>query len=61
VSLLDTPFVINAADPGRDAAVVGVKLAAWRTEKLRVYVAYNGEFRSNAVSNQISGGLLYSW
>lgn len=59
--LFDAPFVINPADPGRDAAVVGFKLAAWQTEKLRVFAAYTGEFRSNASSHQLSGGLRVAW
>lgn len=60
-ALFDSPFTISTADPGRDAAVVGLKLAAWQTEKLRLFAAYNGEFRSNAAAHQLSGGLRVSW
>lgn len=60
-ALLDDPMTIQAADPGRDAALVGLQLAAWRTQNLRVFGSYNGEFRSNARSHQVTGGLRASW
>jgi uncharacterized protein with beta-barrel porin domain len=60
-ALLDQTFTINAADPGRDAALVGVNLAAWRTQKLSVYASYTGEFRQNASSHQVAGGLRATW
>lgn len=60
-ALLDSPFSVNAAEPGRDAALVGLKLAGWTRESLRLFVAYNGEFRSNATSHQVSGGGRVTW
>lgn len=60
-ALLDSAFSINAADPGRDAALVGLKLAGWTRESLRLFVAYNGEFRSNATSHQVTGGGRVTW
>ncbi|MBN9049224.1 MAG: autotransporter domain-containing protein [Rhizobiales bacterium] len=60
-ALLDQPFSVNGAQPGRDAALVGVKFAGWMHQNFRLFVAYNGEFRSNAASHQLSGGARYTW
>ncbi len=60
-ALLDVPFTISGADPGRDAAVAGLQLAAWRTESLRVFGGYTGEFRKNATSHQLAGGVRAIW
>jgi len=60
-ALFEVPFAINAADPGRDAALLGLQVAAWRTQALRVFAAYTGEFRSNATSHQLAGGLRAIW
>jgi outer membrane autotransporter protein len=60
-ALLEETFAINAAEPGRDAALVSVNLAAWRTQMLSVYAGYTGEFRTNAASHQIAGGLRAAW
>ncbi len=60
-ALLGVPFTIAAANPGRSAAVVTVNLVAWRTEKLALFVQYQGEFRSNATSNQGSIGVRMTW
>ena len=60
-ALFDVPFAINAADPGRDAAVLGLQVAAWRTQNVRFFTAYTGEFRSNATTHQLAGGLRAIW
>ena len=60
-ALLDQPFLIEGAKPGRDAALVGLKLAGWTRDNFRLFVAYNGEFRSNATSHQFSGGARLTW
>jgi subtilase-type serine protease len=60
-ALLDMPFLVEAARPGRDAGLVGVKLSGWRSENIRLYGSYNGEFRSNAVSHQLAAGVRFSW
>lgn len=60
-SLFDAPFEIAAANPGRDAAVIGLDLAAWQRENLRLFVSYNGEFRENAISQGVTGGLAITW
>ncbi|MFD2182131.1 autotransporter domain-containing protein [Rhodoplanes azumiensis] len=60
-SLLDQPFVVSAADPGRDALVTRFAVTGWRTEALRLYAAYDGEFRRNASAHQLTGGLRVSW
>lgn len=60
-ALLDEPFSIGGAQPGREAAVFGMKLTGWTHESLRLFVAYNGELRTNAASHQLSGGARYTW
>jgi len=60
-ALFDAPFQLQAARPGRDAAVVGLDLVGWQAENLMVFVAYNGEFRGNAISNGITGGFRARW
>jgi outer membrane autotransporter protein len=60
-ALLDNPFTINGSDPGRDALLLGVKLAGWTYENFRAFGAYNGEFRTRAVSHQVTGGVRYIW
>ncbi len=60
-ALLDAPFMVEGARPGRDAGLVGVKLSGWRSENFRLYGSYNGEFRSNAISHQVAAGARFSW
>ncbi|MBR1217425.1 autotransporter domain-containing protein [Bradyrhizobium sp. U87765 SZCCT0131] len=60
-ALLDETFTVAAAQPGRDAAVVGAKLSGWWNDNFRLFAAYNGEFRRNAESHQLSGGARFSW
>jgi outer membrane autotransporter protein len=60
-ALLDESFLVTAASPGRSAALVGAKLSGWRTETFRMFGAYNGEYRSNAVSHQLSAGARFNW
>jgi outer membrane autotransporter protein len=60
-ALLDESFLIDAARPGRDAALIGLKMSGWRSENFRLFAAYNGEFRSNAESHQLSAGARFSW
>ena len=60
-ALLDESFLVTAASPGRSAALVGAKLSGWRTETFRMFGAYNGEYRSNATSHQLSAGARFAW
>lgn len=60
-ALLDEIFSVSAAQPGRNAALVGAKISGWRSENFRLFAAYNGEFRGNAESHQLSGGARLSW
>ena len=60
-ALLDQPFTIAAANPGGSAAVIAVNFAAWRMENVAVFFQYQGEFRSNATSNQGSVGVRMIW
>jgi uncharacterized protein with beta-barrel porin domain len=60
-ALLNQPFAIVAANPGRDAAVMALSLSAWQTESLCLFANYTGEFRSNAVATQLAGGVRAVW
>lgn len=60
-ALLDESFLVDAARPGRDAALVALKMSGWRSENFRLFAAYNGEFRSNAESHQLSAGARFAW
>jgi subtilase-type serine protease len=60
-ALLDEAFLVDAARPGRDAALVALKMSGWCSENFRLFAAYNGEFRSNAESHQLSAGARFSW
>jgi uncharacterized protein with beta-barrel porin domain len=60
-ALLQEPFVITAANPGRDAAVMAFSLSAWQTESLCLFANYTSEFRSNAIATQLAGGLRAVW
>ncbi|HXC55143.1 MAG TPA: autotransporter domain-containing protein [Rhizomicrobium sp.] len=56
-AILSAPFDIEAAGPGRDAAVVGIDLSAWQSETFSLFVGYRGEFRARATSQEVHGGL----
>jgi subtilase-type serine protease len=60
-ALLDQSFLVSAASPGRSAALVGAKLSGWRSENFRLFAAYNGEYRDNATSHQLSAGARFNW
>ncbi|MFC0241211.1 autotransporter domain-containing protein [Rhodopseudomonas telluris] len=60
-ALLDQPFLVQGAQPGRNAALVGAKVSGWHTETFRMFAAYNGEYRSNATSHQVSAGARVNW
>lgn len=60
-ALFDQPFQLQAAKPGRDAAIVGLDLIGWQADNLKLFVAYDGEFRGNAMSQGITGGVRASW
>jgi outer membrane autotransporter protein len=60
-ALLDQPFTIATANPGRSAALIAINLAALRSENVALFFQYQGEFRSNAISNQGSIGVRVTW
>ncbi|WP_294538824.1 autotransporter domain-containing protein [uncultured Rhodoblastus sp.] len=60
-ALLDQPFTIAAANPGRAAAVVAVNLAAWQTENVALFAKYEGQFRTNATSSEAALGVRVKW
>jgi subtilisin family serine protease len=52
-ALLDTPFEVDAAAPGRDAALVDLSITAWRSDRFRLFDSLSGEFRRNAISHRL--------
>lgn len=60
-ALLDQPFLVAAAEPGRHAALVGARLSSWHTESFRMFASYSGEYRSNAASHQLQLGARVTW
>ncbi|MCG6203104.1 autotransporter domain-containing protein [Rhodopseudomonas sp. HC1] len=60
-ALLDQPFLVEAAQPGRNAALVSAKMSGWQTETFRLFASYHGEYRSNATSHQVSAGARVNW
>ncbi|MGP9811934.1 S8 family peptidase [Rhodopseudomonas sp. NSM] len=60
-ALLDQPFLVSAAQPGRNAALLGARISGWRSDSFRMFAAYNGEYRSNAASHQVSAGARFNW
>ncbi|WP_294540166.1 autotransporter domain-containing protein [uncultured Rhodoblastus sp.] len=60
-ALLDQPFTIAAANPGRAAAVLAVNLAAWQTENVALFAKYEGQFRGNATSSEAALGVRVKW
>ena len=58
---LGAPTVLRDPDPGRNAAVVGIELTAWRTAGAQVFGGYVGEFRDNATAHQGRVGLRLTW
>ena len=52
-----TPFLIDAARPGRDAAMVHAGVSIWQDAGLSFFVGYQGEFHGNATSHGVTGGI----
>ena len=55
--LLGGPFDIEAAHPGRDAAVVNVGVETPLTDTISLAVSYDGEYRANATTHAVRGGV----
>lgn len=56
-SIFGSPFLIDAADPGRDAANVAANLNIQSWDNLEMFVGYQGEFRNNETTHEIHGGI----
>jgi uncharacterized protein with beta-barrel porin domain len=56
-----TALVLRDPEPGRDAAVVGLEVTAWKTADVQLFAGYVGEFRSNASAHQGRLGLRLTW
>lgn len=57
----DVPLVLRDPEPGRNAAVIGLELTAWKTTNLQLFTGYAGEFRSNATAHQGRLGVRLTW
>ncbi len=53
----DEPFLIYAARPGRDAARVRAGFSVGLAGGFSLFAGYGGEFRGNATSHAVTGGL----
>jgi len=51
------PFLIDAARPGRDGALVRAGFSAWAQSGLSLSLGYQGEYRANVVAHGVRGGL----
>jgi outer membrane autotransporter protein len=60
-SLNGTGFTITDAKPGRDAAVLGIGVAALVDDSLKLYAHYDAELRSNQTDHTVTAGLRYNW
>lgn len=56
-ALFDAPFEIDAAPPGRDAAEANFELSLSWSRDFALFAGYSGEFRRNATSHEVRGGL----
>jgi len=54
-------FTVRGAEPGRDAALVGVGLTANLDPGLALFVDYDADLRSNANAHAVTGGLRFTW
>ena len=54
-------FGVNTPSVGRDAAVAGVRAELDATQRMKVFLAYDGAFASNSTINSVTGGVQYSW
>jgi uncharacterized protein with beta-barrel porin domain len=53
----DAPFLIDAARPARDAARVRAGVSILQSNGFSLFADYDGEFRSNATSHAVTGGI----
>lgn len=60
-SINGSAFTVNAAKPGRDAAVLGTGIAAVLDDHLKLYAHYDAELRAHQTDHVITGGVRYSW
>lgn len=56
VALFDSPFELDAADPGRNVGLVGLELNAGRPDGFTAFLGYAGEFRDNATVQEARVG-----
>jgi len=60
-AILGQSFTAQDARQGRDAALIGLQLAAHRSDWLQIYAGYNGELRDNGTSHQGRIGARLRW
>jgi outer membrane autotransporter protein len=60
-SILGSSFTAQDAQPGRDGALIGLQLSAFRTEALQVFGGYHGDLRSNGMTHSGNIGLRVHW
>ncbi|MGL4241400.1 MAG: autotransporter outer membrane beta-barrel domain-containing protein, partial [Beijerinckiaceae bacterium] len=55
------PMRLIAAAPGRDAFLARAQLTAGFGPNMRIFAAYDGEFRANQITHRLDGGLRVFW
>ncbi|MEJ1968042.1 MAG: autotransporter domain-containing protein [Rhizomicrobium sp.] len=56
-AIFGAPFAIDAANPGRDAALVSIELDTWAAQDFSLFVGYTGDYRANGTTQEVTGGL----
>jgi outer membrane autotransporter protein len=59
--LIDQMMILPAVKAGRDAVQTNARMTAVFNDRFRMFVGYAGEYRSNATTHRIEGGLRVSW
>lgn len=54
-------FVIDGAQPARDAALVAVEAALPVSDKVRLFVRYDGQLSQRDTAHGVTGGVSFAW
>jgi hypothetical protein len=58
---IDQMMILPAVKTGWDALQTSVRMTAVFNDRFRMFVGYAGEYRSNATTHRVEGGLRVSW
>lgn len=60
-SLAGTDFAVDGADPGRDAAVIGIEIGVRLSTTMNASIGYSGELRKGDTAHAAAAGLRISF